>query len=186
MWKLLELNTADFLPSCNVLTSFKHSVNYSWDLKRNKYSYIHQSQWGVNKSAQKNTFSVKGSSKQEVFIGEEKRFCKAALGIFTNYIPIPGRLQARRLRTGSPLINPRVILSQQASKQDFLGQGYSGSFWSSKVTLYSVHLLPGEDKKLPFLLLLCLPNMQWWNRENTVYACDVHIIFYNLFFFYHQ
>lgn len=184
--KLLELNTVDFLPSCNVLTSFKHSVNYSWDLKRNKYSYIHQSQWGVNKSAQKNTFSVKGSSKQEVFIGEEKRFCKAALGIFTNYIPIPGRLQARRLRTGSPLINPRVILSQQASKQDFLGQGCSGSFWPSKVTLYSVNLLPGEDKKLPFLLLLCLPNMQWWNRENTVYACDVHIIFYNFFFFYHQ
>lgn len=80
--KLLELDTVDFLPSCNVLTSLKHSVNYSWDLKRNKYSYIHQSQWGVNKSAQKNTFSVKGSSKQEVFIGEEKRFCKAALGIF--------------------------------------------------------------------------------------------------------
>lgn len=57
---------------------------------------------GSIQNAQKNTFSVKGSSRQEVFVGEEDRFWKAAFGAFMNYIPIPGRLRARRLETGSP------------------------------------------------------------------------------------
>lgn len=56
---------------------------------------------GSIQNAQKNTFSVKGSSRQEVFVGE-RGFWKVAFGAFMNYIPIPGRLRARRLETGSP------------------------------------------------------------------------------------
>lgn len=139
---------------------FRHSVNYAGGLKRNKYSYICSSQRGVHKRAQQNTYSVKGSSGQEVFVGEEYRFWKTALGAFTNYIPIPGRLPARILGTGSPLINPRAILSQGASKQTFWLRGAVGSLCSSKVPPYSVNLLPGEDKKMPYLVLPCIPNVQ--------------------------
>lgn len=116
MWTLLELNKVDFPPSCRVLMLFKHSVNHAWGLKRNTYSYIRSSQWGVHRSAQKNKFSVKGGSRQEVFVGEEERFWKAASGTSANRVPIPGRLQTRSLGTGSALRNPLVTGSPRTSK----------------------------------------------------------------------
>lgn len=64
--------------------------------------------------------------RQEVFVGEEERLWKAT---FTNYVPVPGRLPARRLATGSPRINPPVILRQWASKQDLL----VGAGWEPQV-----------------------------------------------------
>lgn len=70
---------------------------------------------------------LKGSSRQEVFVGEEKRFWKAALGIFTSYRPIPGRLHAKRLGTRSPLLNSPVIFEPVGKQSKTLwGQESAG------------------------------------------------------------
>lgn len=79
MRKLRELEV-HFLPSCNVLTRLKQNENCAQDLEKNEYSYLYWPQWGVYKSAQKHTFSGKGSSRQETFVGEEDRLREAALG----------------------------------------------------------------------------------------------------------
>lgn len=82
MGKLRELNKVDFLPSCRVLTQSKHNVNCPQDLEKNEYSYLHRPQWGVYENAQKHTFSGKGGSGQEIFVGGEDRLWEAASGTF--------------------------------------------------------------------------------------------------------
>ena len=150
IWKLLELNTVDFLPSCNVLTLFKHGVNYSWDLKRNKYSYIHSSQWGVYKRAQKNTFSVKGSTRQEVFCWRGAKILEGCFRHFYKLYSYSRKALSKEVMGRVTWINPWVILSQwQANKTIWVGAVGVSDHWSHSV---SVNFLPGEGKKLPFLV----------------------------------
>lgn len=130
---------------------------------------------------------LKGSSRQEVFVGEEKRFWKAALGTFTSYSPIPGRLHAKRLGTRSPLLNSPVILSQWTSKARHCGDRsqrelQGGGFWVCKVTLHSINLLPWGDNNLPYLVFLCIPNMQWGNKETIYYIYTICICIYIWYF----
>lgn len=81
-------NKVGFLPSWNFLTPFKHSVNYAWDFKWDKYPYIHSSQWGFYQSAQKNTFSVERQLQTGSFCWREEKVLE---GYFTNDSLIPGR-----------------------------------------------------------------------------------------------
>ena len=126
---------------------------------------------------------MKGCSRQEVFTGEEKGFWKTTLGTFTNYIPIPGRLQAGRWRTGSPLISPQVILSQRTSKQDVQGRALE---WELLIVLsHTVQWKPaaGAGWRAAISCLTLYPKHAVMRRRNTIHAYDVNITFYHLFKF---